>query len=186
MHTITDLTQLLAVLENGDGNPIELSIDPALRESLHGCITLGVQNLLDHVPGALPPRSAERFVNKRGDLPKMLVKITDFEGLVAGSTDLSGTLVISGNLLQDSLGWVEECCRAPRIDKLLNDLDQKADRGDAAVEVPAAQIQEIVDWLDQMQRNSPNDLANSIRDDVKRLNGCELLPKIKWTNYAWD
>ena len=186
MHNINDLTQLLNLLEGDATKPIEFSLDPSLRESLQGCLTLGIRNLLDHAPGALPPRSAERFVNKRGDIPKMLVKITDFEGLVAGTADLSDMVKVSGNLMQNALGWVEECCRAPRIEKILNELDAQVERGPDVIDVPSVYLQEIIDWLDQIQRNDPNDLADEIREDVKQLNGREMMPKIKWTNYTWD
>ena len=186
MHNINDLTQLLNLLAGDATKPIEISLDPSLRESLHGCITLGIKDLLNYVPGALPPRAAEKFVNKPGDVPKMLVKITDFESLVTGIVDLEDTVKVSGKLIQNALGWVEECCHAPRIEKMLNELDRQVERGPEIIEVPAAHAQEIVDWLDQIQRNDPNDLANSIREDVKTLNGREMMPKIKWTNYSWD
>lgn len=186
MHTISDLSQLLTLLSENHESPIELSIAPSLRESLHGCITLGLKDLLRHMPGTLPPRNAEKFVTKHGEIPRMLVKIDDFVELVAGTQSLDDKVKVTGNLLQQSLGWVEECCRAPRVEKLLNDLDWQVEQGADIIEVPTIHIQEIIDWLDQIQRNAPNDLANEIREDVKTLNGVEMLSKIKWSRYALD
>ena len=186
MTNITNLSQLFNLLDQSTDGPIEISIDPSLRESLQGCLTLGIKGLLNHVPGALPPRVGELFVCKHGEVPKLLVKITDFAELAGGQENLADTVKVTGNLLQQSLGWVEECCRAPRMEKMLNQLDWQIEQGPAVIEVPAIHIQEIIDWLDQIQRGAPNDLAEEIRQDVKALNGREMLVKIKWTNYGWD
>lgn len=186
MHSITDLSQLLSILSGEPNQPIELSIDAALQESLLGCIKLGLQDLIRHVPGALPPRVAEPFVNKPGSIPKMLVKASDFADLVLESGSSNERVKVTGNLLEHAMAWVEISCQAPRVETMIAELTSQVEQGPEVVDVKRADVQEIIDWLDQIQRNEPNDLANELRQDINKLNNQGMLGKIKWTDYRWD
>ncbi|WP_338924979.1 hypothetical protein V0M98_35815 (plasmid) [Pseudomonas silesiensis] len=179
VHEIHDLSDLIALLGAKPGSPLQLVIHPDVHKSLAGCLELGLNNIVSLNPMALAPRSLVRLRIPGDSLtPKAWPK--DFEKYLSGSSESDLTPIsVSVALLAEGLDWAGDYRRGERFDPIYSGLLTRVNVGNVErVEAPRGDVQEVVDWLDLIQRTRPNDVAKELRTDVKANNLRGLKAKI--------
>lgn len=183
MVEITDLSTLLGLLEQKPDQALEVRIDPQVFKGLETCLQLGIMNAAQWQPAAFNPKTLSvlldpvRIVDK-----KMIVRVKDFQQFIDATRNQDATpLKVDKQLLDEGIGWVEDAINGDaRFEQQIQILEANIKSApDALVEAPKNFLQELVDWLDQIQRNRPNELADELRDSVRQHNTLTLEPKPK-------
>jgi hypothetical protein len=178
MHEIRDLSDLITLLAAKPGTPLQLEIHPDVQESLAGCLELGLNNIVSFSAMAMAPRTLAKISTPRhSPTPKAWPK--DFQKFLNWSSESDLTLIsVSRDLLADGLDWVGDYPFGERFELIYSHLLTLVRVDQQRVDAPMGHVQEIVDWLDLIQRNRPNDVAEALRVDVKANNPMGLKAKI--------
>lgn len=183
MVEIKDLSTLLALLEQKPGQALEVRIDPQVFKGLETCLQLGIMNAAQWQPAAFNPKTLSSLLHPlRISDQKMIVRVKDFQQFVDATHGQDQTpLKVDKKLLEEGMGWVEEIVHeGDRLDGQIKRLEIAiAATPDPLIEAPLNFLQELVDWLDQIQRNRPNEVADELRDSVRQHNTLALEPKPK-------
>jgi hypothetical protein len=179
MHEICDLSDLIALLAEKRGSSLQLSIHPEVQASLAGCLELGVSHIVRFDSMALAPRALMAITEDPGVVPRQKAFGKDFPKYFSDSsgTDMTPISVCRG-LLLEALDWVDQYPRSGRFQAIYSQLETISKSDLESVQAPISYVQEVVDWLDLIQRNRPNDCAEELRQDVKAHNPKWLKAKI--------
>jgi predicted transcriptional regulator len=183
MIEIKDLSTLLALLEQKPGQALEVRIDPQAFKGLETCLQLGIINAAQWQPAAFNPKTVSTLLHPlRITDKKMIVRVKDFQQFIDATHDKDATpLKVDKKLLDEGMGWFEEAvdgnAHFEQQIKILEATIKSAP--DTLVDAPKNFLQELVDWLDQIQRNRPNEVAEELRDSVRENNAQTLDPKPK-------
>lgn len=179
MHEIRDLSDLISLLTEMPGTPLQLSIHPDVQESLAGCLELGLNNVVSFHRMALPPRALMQVTGLEGS-PTRKAHPKDFKKYLSDASRVDLSLIsVSSKLLEEGLDWLSDFPPGERFAAIQSGIRELTKvEGRCRVEVPSGHVQEVVDWLDMIQRNRPNDLADDLREDVKSHNQVVLSAKI--------
>lgn len=180
MQKINDLSDLLVALSSKTADSLEISLDPSLFEGLKGCLELGLKHIMSFEPMAVNPRQLVSLDDGHG-MPTRRVNPKDFQKYLEGSLDSKpDPVLVNKDLLAEGIGWVKYQEGSPRLNSVIDPMELKiSSTADDKVEVHRPHLQEIVDWLDLIQRTRPNEVAKELRKSVSDLNEKGLKRKIK-------
>ncbi|WP_274644540.1 hypothetical protein [Pseudomonas serbica] len=179
MHDIRDLSDLITLLAEQPGTSLQLSIHPEVQKSLAGCLELGVSHIVRFDSMALAPRALMAIAENPGVVPRQKAFGKDFQNYFRESSGDDMTFIsVCRGLLVEALDWVDQYPRSARFQAIYSDLEAISKTDLESVRAPISYVQEVVDWLDLIQRNRPNDCAEDLRQDVAAHNPTGLKPKI--------
>lgn len=184
MVEIKDLSTLLALLESNPEEAIEARFDPQVFESLKVCLKLGVRNAAQWQPAAFSPKSLTKLFDPLQGIND-IVRVKDFQQLIDATHSKDTTpLKVDKTLLDEGMAWVEDAVSGnahfeQQIQALVACIKSTSQ---SLVEAPKNFLQELVDWLDQIQRNRPNEVAEELRESVRQHNAQVLEPRGPYDN----
>lgn len=178
MQEIRDLSDLMTLLAARSSDTLELQIHPDVHASLAACLHLGLQSLAN-LSTALPPRLMLKIKEDEYSSPA-IVNPKDFSGYIKAIDENLNPISVDRERLRHGLAWVEDYLSSDRFSQIHKALlalcTENADS--QRVDAPFAHIEEVVDWLDMIIDNRPNDLAEELREDVRGHNSIALRTRI--------
>jgi hypothetical protein len=179
MQHIEDLSDLITLLSTSSTDPVQFELAPELNESLKGCLELGIKHLTCFDPMIMTPRQLSRltdhsYMHVQRVWPKDFAKY-----LSANPSGRPGIVSVDRVLLAEGLSYLSDHSRSTRFSQVYDALYVLTHyAANIRVEVSRDHVEEVADWLDFIQSNRPNDIAEALRLDVKTHNELKLDPKI--------